>query len=79
MRTPFHRGRTALRTSLLGHTDDSARPLLDGSVEGIAEFAKTQSGTIIRRTVEATSEGEDLDDTSSIENHAVLDGIETVR
>ncbi|SDG19313.1 AMP-binding enzyme, partial [Halorientalis regularis] len=55
------------------------KPFRPREVLFVDEFPKTQSGKIIRRAVEATYEGEDLGDMSSIENPAALEAIEDAR
>ncbi|SEO49032.1 acetyl-CoA synthetase [Halorientalis persicus] len=55
------------------------KPFRPREVLFVEAFPKTQSGKIIRRAVQATYEGEDLGDMSSIENPAALEAIENAR
>ncbi|SDG20323.1 AMP-binding enzyme, partial [Halorientalis regularis] len=59
--------------------EELGKPFRPREVLFVDEFPKTQSGKIIRRAVEATYEGEDLGDMSSIENPAALEAIEDAR
>ena len=56
--------------------EELGKPFRPRDVLFVDEFPKTQSGKIIRRAVQATYEGEDLGDLSSIENPAALEAIE---
>jgi acetyl-CoA synthetase len=51
------------------------KPFRPREVLFVDAFPKTQSGKIIRRAIQATYQGEDLGDMSSIENPAILDDI----
>jgi acetyl-CoA synthetase len=59
--------------------EELGKPFRPREVLFVEAFPKTQSGKIIRRAVQATYEGEDLGDMSSIENPAALDAIEDAR
>jgi acetyl-CoA synthetase len=55
------------------------KPFRPREVLFVDAFPKTQSGKIIRRAIQATYQGEDLGDMSSIENPDVLDDIANPR
>jgi acetyl-CoA synthetase len=55
------------------------KPFRPREVLFVDEFPKTQSGKIIRRAIEATYQGEELGDMSSIENPEALERLEDAR
>ncbi|WP_256298505.1 AMP-binding protein [Haloarchaeobius salinus] len=59
--------------------EELGKPFRPREVLFVDEFPKTQSGKIIRRAIEATYQGEDLGDMSSIENPAALERLEDAR
>ncbi|WP_257299055.1 AMP-binding protein [Haloarchaeobius sp. FL176] len=59
--------------------EELGKPFRPREVLFVDEFPKTQSGKIIRRAIEATYQGEDLGDMSSIENPEALEHLEDAR
>ncbi|MFC4405585.1 AMP-binding protein [Haloarchaeobius iranensis] len=59
--------------------EELGKPFRPREVLFVDEFPKTQSGKIIRRAIEATYQGEDLGDMSSIENPEALERLENAR
>jgi acetyl-CoA synthetase len=59
--------------------EELGKPFRPREVLFVDEFPVTQSGKIIRRAIEATYQGEDLGDLSSIDNPDALDEVENAR
>ncbi|WP_440990862.1 AMP-binding protein [Haloarchaeobius baliensis] len=59
--------------------EELGKPFRPREILFVDEFPKTQSGKIIRRAIEATYQGEELGDMSSIENPEALERLEDAR
>jgi acetyl-CoA synthetase len=57
--------------------EELGKPFRPREVRFVDEFPKTQSGKIVRRVIAAAYRGEEVGDTSSIENPEALEAIRT--